>query len=326
MKTMTSSDPSDRDHDNPRPTRPCRALEHDSRDHDVQDRRCAGRAATIAPVASRANRMALSITGARLELGGVLKRNPSRGEAAAVHINLAGQQANTLLHDGHAWKDFPRTVLSATRRALRAAGAANASMFVHASFAFIRAIQSGARLGQPLQSCVDAILECEALILAGPLPACVVRLGYLYGPDSADLRAYRTAFRLGRPYWSGEADALQYHIHQLDAVSALLAAARAGNAGKTYYATDGHAISFEQFMDAFAHRVGRPRPLHLPLRSRLLARAIIGAEHMQQTALAMPPHAPSPRVPGWRPKFADYRSGLDQVIVAWHDQAAAHLA
>jgi len=264
--------------------------------------------------------MTRTITGTRLELGGVLKQQPSRGEGIAAHINVSGQQANTLLHDGHAWKDFPRTMLGTTRRALRAAATAKASMFVHASFAFVGAVEGGASIGQPLQSCVDAILESEALVLAGAMPACVVRLGYLYGPESADLRAYRTAFRLGRPYWSGPTGALQHHIHQLDAAAALLAAARARNAGKTHYATDGHPVSFEQFMDAFAHRVGRPRPLHLPLRSRLLARVIIREEHMQQTALAMPPRAPSPRVPGWKPKFADYRSGLDQVIAAWHER------
>lgn len=270
--------------------------------------------------------MKLTLTGARLELGAVLKRHslPKRGDA--VHVNLSGQQANTLLHDGHAWKDFPRTMLSATRRSLRAAAAADACMFVHASFAFVRVVERGARLSQPLQSCVDAILECEALVLAGPLPACVVRLGYLYGPGSADLRAYRTAFGLGRPYWSGEPDALQHHLHQADGASALLAAGRLKAAGKTYYATDAHATSFEEFMDAFAHRVGRPRPLHLPLRSRLLARAFIREEHMQQAALAMPPQAASPRVPGWRPKFADYRSGLEQVIQAWRDQPGAHMA
>lgn len=260
-----------------------------------------------------------TITGARLELGGVLRRHPSRARGDPVHVNLSGQQANTLLHDGHAWKDFPRTMRSATRRALRAAGSAGAAMFVHASFAFVHAVERGARPGEPLQSCVDAILECEALVLAAPMPACVVRLGYLYGPESADLRAYRTAFRLGRPYWSGEADALQYHVHQLDAAAALLAAARPASAGRTWYATDGHAVPFERFMDAFAHRVGRARPLHLPLRSRPLARAIIREEHMQQTALSMPSRAPSPRVPGWRPVFADYRSGLDQVIGAWRD-------
>lgn len=137
---------------------------------------------------------------------------------------MSGQEANTLLHDGHAWKDFPRTLLSATRRALRTARAADSSLFVHASFAFVRAVERGAQLDAPLQSCADAILECEALVLAGLLPACVVRLGYLYGPASADLLAYRKAFRLGRPYWSGDARALQHRLHQSDAVSALAAA------------------------------------------------------------------------------------------------------
>ena len=77
-----------------------------------------------------------------------------------------------------------------------------------------------------------------------------------------------------------------------------------------------------QFMDAFAHRVGRPKPLHLPPYSQPLARLIIRKEHMQQTALAMPLRAPSPRVPGWKPKFADYRKGLDQVIEAWRDKSS----
>jgi nucleoside-diphosphate-sugar epimerase len=270
--------------------------------------------------------MKLSITGARSELGRVLARLPARGPDASVHVNVAGQQANTLLHDGHGWKDFSRTMPGATRRALRAGKAAGACLFVHASFAFVRAVEQGVKLDQPLQSCVDAILDSEAMVRDSPLPSCIVRLGYLYGPDSADLRAYRTAFRLGRPYWSGDAGALQHHVHQFDAASALLAVARAGKAGKTWYATDGHAASFEDFMDAFAHRVGRSRPLHLPLRSRLLARAIIRTEHMQQTELAMPLPAPSPRVPGWRPRFTDYRRGLDEVIKAWRDETDAALS
>ena len=105
----------------------------------------------------------------------------------------------------------------------------------------------------------------------------------------------------------------------------LLAAARAGKVGKTWYATDGHAASFDDFMDDFAHRVGCARPLHLPLLSRRLARVIIRTEHMQQTALAMPPQASSPRVPGWRVRFADYRNGFDQVIKAWRDEGRIDL-
>ncbi len=261
--------------------------------------------------------MTVSITGLRSELGRVLASRRMAGDAANVRINLAGQQANTLLHDGHAWKDFAGPALSGARRAMRAAQADGAAMLVHASFAFVHAIERGAVVDEPLRSQVEAILECEALVLAGPVPACVVRLGYLYGPKSADLRAYRKAFGLGRPYWSGPSKARQYHLHQFDAATALLAAGKARNEGRILYATDGHVVPFMTFMDAFAHRVGRRRPLHLPLFSRPLARAIIAGEHMQQTALPMPPGAPAPRVPGWKPEFPGYRAGLDQVIESW---------
>jgi nucleoside-diphosphate-sugar epimerase len=263
--------------------------------------------------------MNVIITGSRTELGRVLAGTRAPRATRDIHINVAGQQANSLLHDGHAWKDFARAALAGTRRALRSARDGGAPMLVHASFAFVHAVERGAGLKDPLRSCVDAILECEALVLSGPMPACVVRLGYLYGPASADLHAYRTAFRLGRPYWSGPRKALQYHLHQLDAAAALLAATPSRNAGKLFYATDGRAISFMQWMDAFARRVGRPTPLHLPLFAKPLAKVIIAEEHMQQAALPMPTGVPVPRVPGWKPKFPDYRDGIDNVIAVWGD-------
>lgn len=265
--------------------------------------------------------MKLSINASRSELGHVLGRQSPKHGRGSIYIDISGQQANTLLHDGHAWKDFRRTAPAATRRAMRAAEAAGATLFVRASFAFVHAVEHGAGLDEPLRSCVETILECEALAMSAPLPACLVRLGYLYGPYSADLRAYRKAFERGRPYWSGPAEAPQYHLHQCDAASALLAVAKKKrNAGKIYYAIDTRAASFMHFMDAFAHRVGRPRPLHLPLFSRRIARVIVSEEHMQQTALAMPPRPPAPRVPGWKPKFADYRDGLDQIIAGWRTE------
>ncbi len=261
--------------------------------------------------------MNMSITGMRSELGRVLARRRAASAIENIHINLAGQQANSLLHDGYAWKEFARTAPAGTRRAMRSARAGGAPMLVHASFALVHAVERGATLKEPLRASVEAILECEALVLSGPVPACVVRLGYLYGPESGDLRAYRTAFRLGRPYWSGPSKALQYHLHQFDAASALLAAARPQNAGKIFYATDGLAVSFSRLMDGFANRVGRRTPLHLPLCSKPLAKVIVREEHMQQTALPMPPRTPTPRVPGWKPRFPNYRAGLDQVINAW---------
>lgn len=261
--------------------------------------------------------MSVSITGVRSELGRVVARNRATSTRDNFHIDISGQRANSLLHDGHAWNGFGRAALAGTRRAMDAARTGGASMFVHASFAFVHAVEDGADLAPSLRPMVDAILECEALALSGPLPACVVRLGYLYGPESADLLAYRAAFRLGRPYWAGPPKALQYHLHQWDAAASLFAAARPRNAGKVVYATDGHAVSFMQLMDAFAHRVGRRSPLHLPLCLRPLAKLIVREEHMQQVALSMPPQTPRPHVPGWKTRFPNYRDGLDQVVAHW---------
>ena len=249
--------------------------------------------------------MSVAIT-VRSELGRLLSQRRATG---AAHINIVGQHANTLLHDGHAWQGFSRMALAGARRALRT----DANMLVHASFAFVL----GRPQKDPLRSMAETIVECESLILSGSVPACVVRLGYLYGPESRDLRAYRTAFRLGRPYWAGPRKALQYHLHQCDAVSALLTAAKPRNAGRILYATDGMPVSFMQFMDDFAGKIGKRFPLHVPLLARPFIKLVVREEHMQQVALAMPAQAPLPRVPGWKPVFSDYRNGLDQIIEAW---------
>ena len=108
--------------------------------------------------------MKTAITGLRSELGSVMARQSVRAAAEGVRINLTGQQANTPLHDGHGWKDFSRTTLATTKRALRAAQASGASLFVQASFAFVNATEHGAKAAAPLRSAVDTSLECEALV------------------------------------------------------------------------------------------------------------------------------------------------------------------
>ena len=99
--------------------------------------------------------MTVSITGARSELGGVLTRQ-SASTTGSLHVNVSGQQANSLLHDGRAWKDFARTALAGTRRAIRSARPHGGPMLVHASFAFVHAVERGVQLAEPLRSAVDA--------------------------------------------------------------------------------------------------------------------------------------------------------------------------
>ena len=56
---------------------------------------------------------------------------------------------------------------------------ADASVLVHASCAFVLAEPPK----DPLRSLAQTIVELEQKVLSGPMPAVVVRLGYLYGPE-----------------------------------------------------------------------------------------------------------------------------------------------
>jgi nucleoside-diphosphate-sugar epimerase len=133
-----------------------------------------------------------------------------------------------------------------------------------------------------------------------------------------DLRSYRAAFRLGRPYWSGPSNALQDFVHHDDAAGALLGRAAIGLQPGLAYATDGHPVAFRELMDHFARLVGNPLPLHLGGVAKLTAWVIIKQEHMEAVKLGVPAAPPSPMVPGWKPAYPDYREGLTQVLADWN--------
>ncbi|HEY7927677.1 MAG TPA: hypothetical protein VIG86_09715 [Candidatus Dormibacteraeota bacterium] len=260
------------------------------------------------------------LTGQRSELGRAVAREWSQHRAGGrgrTLVNVALQTPNTLLHDGHAWKpNAADHIVGATRRALAEAARTRCGFVVHASYAFLGPAEAGGRVGDWLRSIVEAALEAERLVIDSGRRAVVVRLGYLYGPESRDLRAYRLAFRLGRPYWAGPRHNLQYFVHTDDAARALLLAATSRPAGQVVYATDEVPASFADFMDHFARRVGRSRPLHLPNITRQLVRAVVREPHQQMVELAADGRA-RPRLSGFIPRYRDHRAGLDQVIGAW---------
>jgi nucleoside-diphosphate-sugar epimerase len=263
--------------------------------------------------------MRVLVTAQRSELGRVVAhiRGRDQDRGARVVINLALQTPNTLLHDGHAWwRDPGAHIITSTRRVLAAAKRDRTAFVVHASYAFLQGAEAGADVGDRMRPVVDAALQAEEMVLDGDTPACVVRLGYLYGPEWHDLRAYRRAFRLGRPYWAGPRGNLQHHLHSADAARALLAAAQSRPSGRITYATDGTPASFADFMDQFAHLVGRSRPLHLPRASRRLVWPVVREPHMQMVDMAATGRA-APRLPGWRPRITCYRDGLAEVVRTW---------
>jgi nucleoside-diphosphate-sugar epimerase len=265
----------------------------------------------------------LVISAPGTELGRVLRRemrNAPRAEPGGskkVLINLLAEPPNNLLHDGHRWEQYgPARIIGDTRRLLEDRGHRQCDLIIHASYGFLRAMEAGATPGPRLRPIVEAALEAEEMVLADSRPSGVIRLGYLYGPGSSDLKRYRLAFRLGRPYWAGPRKALHDHIHHTDAARALLLAAAIPEKSRVTYATDGHPASFQSFMDFFARQVGNPLPIHLPRVGRAFAHLVVAEEHMQAVEMGVR-GAATPQVPGFNPAFPDYRAGLTDVLQGW---------
>ena len=265
--------------------------------------------------------MDVVLTAGRTELAQVVerhanaprKRDELRGK---VVINLSLQTANTLLHDGQLWKRCgPERIVGETAELLDDARHEDAEFIVHAGYASQRGLEEGGEPGDRLGPILAAAAEAERLVLGSGRPACVVRLGYLYGPESRDLRLYRRAFRMARPYWAGSGQRHNF-LHTDDAARALLGAAHQRPAGRVLYATDDEPASFGAFMDYFARRIGNPLPLHLPRISRRVSHFVVAEEHMQMCELGVT-GVPAPRPRGFTPAYRDYQAGIDAVLATW---------
>lgn len=264
--------------------------------------------------------MQVIVTAPRSELATAIAaahHDAPEGRGRPVLLSIALQPPNTLLHDGHLWwRDAPRQILSLTRRAIAEAQQQGTRRIVHASYGFLGAAQAGREIGPRLAPIAEATLEAEQLVLDAPIPSTVIRLGYLYGPRSRDLLAYRRALRLHRPYWAGPGGAQHWFVHTDDAAQALLQAAQRAPRQRLVYATDDLPASFGDFIDHLAHLVGRRHPMRIPQLAALPMRLVIRPVHMEMCALGVPGEA-QPRLPGFHPRHPDHRTGLAAVVESW---------
>jgi len=99
------------------------------------------------------------------------------------------------------------------------------------------------------------LLEGERLVLAGPFPATVLRLGGIYGPSRTrlldDVRAGRARFVPGR---------FTNRIHRDDAAGALQHLADLDGALACYLGVDCDPAEERVVLDWLAERLGAPRP------------------------------------------------------------------
>lgn len=240
-----------------------------------------------------------------------------------VVLNLLPQAANTLLHDGHAWKDYDQLLPAATSALVEAAEVVPVQLVVHGSYAFLYGDARGATEGDAQSAPANdpvfvAAIEAERLLRNSKIPVCVLRLGFLYGPQSEDLKKYIKSFELHRPYLAGPEGKVASMLHFEDAARALVLVTERQPVGEVYNVADDQPVWFGDFIDHFSEQLGKGKPGHIPVFLEPVARIIITREQMELLELSTAVESRKLRDElGWRPRYGNYIDGIAQTLKTW---------
>jgi len=243
---------------------------------------------------------------------------------ADVVVNLTPQKANTLLSDGQDWKGFDKTLSTTTGALLTAVKDTDVKLLIHTSYTFLYGNTRDATESTPLSvPGDDAIFKMaiatENQVTNSQVPNCVLRLGYLYGPESEDLKLYIKSFKLGRPYFAGPESNLGNWLHFEDAAAALVQVAEQQPKNAIFNVVDGVPVSFADFIDRFAFTLGRKRPAHIPMWLTPLALVlVVTPQQVDLLKLITTVNSDLFRKQfGWSPRYVSYREGLQQTVDTW---------
>jgi nucleoside-diphosphate-sugar epimerase len=239
-----------------------------------------------------------------------------------VALHLAPQRFNGLPFRARSYD--AAALLAETQALVQAAQAAGVDFIVHTSYAFLYGntgsspADESAALTSADDDFIAAAIQAERAVLEGPVPACVLRAGYVYGPDSPDLVSLAETLRLGRPVTAGENPASW--VYAEDLAGAVVLAAQSRPAGEVFNIVGDKPVSPDRFLDDFAAAMGLDQPGRLP---GFLARARL--PRTAATLLDFATRCSNARAReklGWQPRYADHSAGIEEVLLSWRAQAA----
>lgn len=204
---------------------------------------------------------------------------------------------------------------------LAVARAAGARRFIAQSFGNWNYARTGSgpkSEEDPLDPCpprnqsksLEAIRYVESAVLgADGMEGIILRYGNLYGPGTSIAMDGDIAAMVRKRMFPviGDGAGVWSFTHVDDAASATLAAIERGAPG-VYNICDDEPAPVRVWLPAFAHEIGAPKPLHIPVWLGRLMVGEVGVSLMTQIRGAS--NAKAKRELGWTPGYATWRQGF----------------
>jgi nucleoside-diphosphate-sugar epimerase len=241
---------------------------------------------------------------------------------ADVVIHTAPQLINTFPCKNAPWDEGQRILTEGTSALLKAVEGTTVKFIVFTSMISVYGDKHGEWLDETHETQANGVLsaavQAEKQVLSNPVPAAVLRAGFVYGAEDGGTLELSDASRRGRGTLLGDNHSYHNWVYVGDLAKAVVLAAEQQPAGETFNVVDDTPVSAVAFAEYLAQGLGINAPRNVNTLPEFARRLVVNPvqESLLNASLRVKNEKAKQSL-GWTPRYADYRAGIDQTLMLW---------
>ncbi len=212
------------------------------------------------------------------------------------------------------------TLQKGTNTVIQAAREAEVGYFIHLSYAFLygntgdHPADETAKLSDSDDAFVKAGKAAEAAVQKSTVPYGIIRAGYIYSAESDVLKTVDATLKAARPVHAGGGKNYAAWVNIADLADLITRVVAHQPAGEIFNAVDDTPATPKAFLDYLvsAQGVQPSSPFTALFRALLPNKTATRLGFSTQVS-----NAKAQQTLGWRPRFASYQHGIDDILMTW---------
>ncbi len=242
---------------------------------------------------------------------------------ADVVVHLLGQAFNGFPHKGLEASKRAQVITDSTTALLEAVKDSSVKQIIYVTDASFYGDTHGEWVDETASAkgtFGKVARQAEEKVLAGTIPACVLRAGTVYGANDPGMKFLGETAHRGRSIYLGDSHAYRNWVHEADLAKAVVLAAENNIAGEVFNIADDKPVSATEFATYVSTSLGLPAPSVSNPPAFALSRMTSDVQREALNTSVRVKNDKAKQVLGWTPRYATFHAGIDQALMIWRSE------